>query len=88
MSDQQDLPPCSRLFVSVGTTITKEAIYEAFGVFGDIEDCNVPIDKIKGMPRGFAFVKFKKTSEAAAALEAMQAELWIQNTFLDPVFDI
>jgi len=64
-------PPCSRLFVSVGTTISQAAIEEKFSKYGEIEETSVPFDKVKRQPRGYAFVKFKKTSEAALALAAL-----------------
>jgi len=64
-------PPCSKLFVSIGTKFTETEVRDAFEPFGRIEDVYVPMDKMKEGPRGFAFVKYSKTSEAAAAVEAL-----------------
>lgn len=70
-SSPEIYPPCSKLFVSIGTQFTESEVRQAFEPFGRIEDIYVPMDKVKEGPRGFAFVKYSKTSEAAAAVEAL-----------------
>lgn len=67
----EDHPPCSRLFVSIGPNFTEDEVREAFQRYGDIEYLQIPRDKVKGGNRGYVFVKYKKTSEAAAAVEAL-----------------
>lgn len=71
MAKDMDFPPCSRLFASIGPNFTEEEVRDAFGAYGDIEHLSIPRDKVKNGPRGYAFIKFKKTSEAAAAFEAL-----------------
>ena len=67
----EDHPPCSRLFVSIGPNFTEDEVREAFQRYGDIEYLQIPRDKVKGGNRGYVFVKYKKTSEAAAAVESL-----------------
>ena len=67
----EDYPPCSRLFVSIGPNFTEEEVRGAFQRFGEIEYLQIPKDKVKGGNRGYVFIKYKKTSNAAAAVEAL-----------------
>lgn len=66
-----DTPTYSRLFIVCERVQTETSIRNAFSKFGTIEDVKVPRDRHSGMPKGIAYVKFSKASEAAAALEAM-----------------
>ena len=67
-------PPCSRLFVTIGPQFTEEEVRESFSAFGQIDDIYIPLDKAKGeqgVKRGFCFIKFARTSAAAAAMDAL-----------------
>lgn len=66
-----DTPTYSRLFVVCERQLTETNIRDAFSKFGELEVVKIPRDHRSGSPKGIAYVKFSKTSEAAAALEAM-----------------
>lgn len=47
---------------------TKKELEEALGEAGKITDVHIPVDRNTGRPRGFAFVEFSDSSEAAEAI--------------------
>jgi RNA recognition motif-containing protein len=47
---------------------TKRELEEALGEAGKITDVHIPVDRNTGKPRGFAFVEFSDSSEAAEAI--------------------
>ncbi|XP_075988845.1 RNA-binding protein 45-like [Anticarsia gemmatalis] len=67
----EDSPAYSRLFLVCDRRYKEDDFKEAFSKFGTIEDIRIPRDYNTGEPRGVAYIKFSKTSEAAAALEEM-----------------
>jgi RNA recognition motif-containing protein len=61
-----------RLFVgglASGTTL--ESLRAAFGRFGTLEDAAIIVDRSTGTSRGFGFVTFSASAEAAAAISGM-----------------
>ena len=66
-----DDPPNSRLFIVCGKQIDEEQFKEAFGVYGKIEEVWLLKDRNTKIPKGIAYIKFSKTSEAATAMEEM-----------------
>lgn len=40
-----------------------------FGRFGQIETCNIPVDRYTGKARGFGFITFKKVADAMKAMD-------------------
>ncbi|KAK9693507.1 RNA recognition motif [Popillia japonica] len=74
-----DTPPNSRLFVIGSKQLTEEDFREAFSKYGDIEEIWLVKDRATGERKGFTYVKFNKTSEAARALEALNGKV-IGNT--------
>lgn len=66
-----DFPTYSRLFIVSEKRVSEDEFREAFSKFGNIEDLKIPRDHTTGEPKGIAFIKFSKTSEAAKALEEM-----------------
>lgn len=75
-----DNPLYSRLFVVCERVLTETNIRDAFSKFGELEDVKMPRDRHSGFPKGIAYVKFSKTSEAAAALEAMNLRVLPNST--------
>lgn len=67
----EDSPVYSRLFIVCNKHYKEQDFRDAFSKFGTIEDIRIPLDHNTGEPRGVAYVKFSKTSEAANALEEM-----------------
>ncbi|XP_065565055.1 RNA-binding protein 45-like isoform X3 [Artemia franciscana] len=69
-----DDPPYSRLFVVCNKGVTEEELRPAFEEFGKVEEVWIVKDKSTGEAKGIAYVKFSKTSEAAAAMEALDGK--------------
>ncbi|XP_072935271.1 RNA-binding protein 45-like [Epargyreus clarus] len=67
----EDSPVYSRLFIVCDRNSTEQDFREAFSQFGTVENIRIPHDPNTGNAKGIVFIKFSKTSEAAAALEAM-----------------
>ncbi len=60
-----------RLFIrNLPFSATEDEIKEAFSPFGTIVECHIPIDD-KGRNKGYAFVKFTTSDEAANAKESL-----------------
>jgi len=58
-----------KLFVgNLNYTITTDQLREIFAAVGEVEDCNIVIDKLNNRSRGFGFVTLKNDSDLAAAL--------------------
>ncbi|XP_022187410.1 RNA-binding protein 45 [Nilaparvata lugens] len=72
---KSDEPPHSRLFIVCSKNVTKQHFEEAFEKFGHIEEIWIVKDKQTGDPKGVAYIKFSKTSEAALARENMNGEV-------------
>ncbi|CDW80921.1 polyadenylate-binding cytoplasmic and [Stylonychia lemnae] len=70
MSDQQDIDPRKLYIRNLAFEVVKQDIREAFDSYGEIEACDVPMEK-PGKCKGFAFVKFKNVEDAKIALEKM-----------------
>jgi len=68
-TEPEDTPPRSRLFVVCPKELTENEIHAAFSEFEDYDYSKVILDKQTGVSKGFAYVKFKKASSAAIALE-------------------
>jgi RNA recognition motif-containing protein len=58
-------------------TTTEDTLRETFGAHGDVEEVAIVTDRDTGRPRGFGFVTMPNSSEANAAIEALN------NTELD-----
>nr|XP_054773764.1 RNA-binding protein 45-like [Lytechinus pictus] len=64
-----DKPPNSRLFIICSKHQTESDLKEYFGQFGEVEDVFLVKDKMTREPKGVAYVKFAKFSQAAKAME-------------------
>ena len=51
--------------------ITKEQLQEAFGAIGPVQDVFMPLDKMTGRMRGFAFVEYESDDDAEKAIKAL-----------------
>ncbi|XP_024314042.1 nuclear localization sequence-binding protein-like [Brachypodium distachyon] len=66
-------PQDRKLFVGLGaskSSITVAMLREHFAKFGEVASVFQPKHKRTGMPRGFAFVQFKRREDAQRALTA------------------
>lgn len=62
----------SRIFVgNLPFDATQGEIEELFSQIGEIVEVFLPIDRLSGRPRGFAFVEFTDNSSAATAIEKL-----------------
>jgi nucleolin len=63
---------------------TQDALYEAFGAFGEVQNVRIPTDKETGRVKGFAYVEYGSVDEAQKALESLQeADIGGRNVRLD-----
>lgn len=67
-------PANSRLFIMCSRATTELQLEDAFRPFGNIEDIWITKDRRTHESKGIAYIKFAKTSEAAAALEEMNGK--------------
>ncbi|KAJ8734540.1 hypothetical protein PYW08_013790 [Mythimna loreyi] len=68
-SDDNHDDKFKRLFITIPYSTTEQDIRDAFGVYGQIESVVIQKDRHTGESRGFAYVTFRKFSEAALAFE-------------------
>jgi len=74
----KDLPVHSRLFVVHGKDTHESDLRDAFGAYGEVEDVNMlkkkDSDTRELVSTGVSFVKFKKASQAAKAIEELHGK--------------
>jgi len=58
--------------MSHGTT--EDQLRQAFESYGDVATVKIITDRDSGQPKGFAFVEMSTTSEATAAISAMNGK--------------
>src|SRR5436305_11523468 len=60
----------SKVFVgNLDFNTTKTEVQNLFSEIGEIRDVYLPMDRMSGRPRGFAFVEFASDEDAAKAIE-------------------
>ncbi|KAL5984174.1 hypothetical protein ACLOJK_018278 [Asimina triloba] len=65
-----------KIFVhGLGWDTTRDVLVSAFQSYGDIEDCNVVVDKVTGRAKGYGFVLFKTRRGAQKALKEPQKKI-------------
>ncbi|EGC31849.1 hypothetical protein DICPUDRAFT_8590, partial [Dictyostelium purpureum] len=67
--------PFSRIFILCSKNLTENNLYESFKTFGTIESCRIVIDKETNESKGYAYIKYSKTSAAALAIEEMNGKI-------------
>jgi cold-inducible RNA-binding protein len=66
-----------RLFVgNLSYEATEAELREHFGTVGPVTYCYLPTDRETGRPRGFAFVEFSDDSNAHAAIDRLNNQLF------------
>ncbi|GMH08086.1 hypothetical protein Nepgr_009926 [Nepenthes gracilis] len=69
-------PVHRKIFVhGLGWDTTTETLRNAFGQFGEIEDCKAVSDKVSGKSKGYGFILFKTRSGAHKALQQPQKKI-------------
>ncbi|KAK6936893.1 RNA recognition motif domain [Dillenia turbinata] len=76
ISSTQSDPVHRKIFIhGLGWDATKETLVSAFEQYGEIEDCNVVIDKLTGKSKGYGFVLFRTRVGAKKALKQPQKKI-------------
>ncbi|GAB4844013.1 hypothetical protein Ancab_013977 [Ancistrocladus abbreviatus] len=69
-------PVHRKIFVhGLGWDTTADTLRNAFGQYGEIEDCKAVIDKVSGKSKGYGFILFKSRSGARKALKQPQKKI-------------
>ncbi|XP_049887962.1 RNA-binding protein 45-like [Pectinophora gossypiella] len=66
--NKEDVPPFSRIFIVCSKELREQDLRAPFEEHGDIEDLYMPRDRNTGDSKGVAYIKYSKTSSAAAAI--------------------
>ncbi|XP_057540075.1 organelle RRM domain-containing protein 2, mitochondrial [Amaranthus tricolor] len=67
--------PSPNLFVSgLSKRTTTEGLKEAFAKFGEVVHAKVVTDRYSGYSKGFGFVRYASTEEAAAGIKGMDGQ--------------
>ncbi|XP_038208665.1 RNA-binding protein 45-like [Zerene cesonia] len=66
---KEDQPLYSRLFVVCSRLTKEQDLRKAFEEYGTIEDLFMPRNRTTGESKGVAYIKYSKTSSAAAAIK-------------------
>jgi RNA recognition motif-containing protein len=56
-------------------TVTEQQLREIFAVHGAVETVTIVVDRDTGEPRGIAFVEMTQTTEAQAAIDALDGKV-------------
>ncbi|MBF2009023.1 RNA recognition motif domain-containing protein [Chlorogloeopsis fritschii PCC 9212] len=57
--------------------VTEEDLRGVFGEYGKVKSVQVPMDRVTGRLRGFAFVEMDTESQETAAIEALDGAEWM-----------
>ncbi|XP_049885779.1 RNA-binding protein 45-like [Pectinophora gossypiella] len=68
-TDDHDDEKYRRIFINVAKTATEDMLQEHFSEFGHVESILIQRDRNSGESRGFAYIRYRKFSEAACAFE-------------------
>ncbi|KAJ0180949.1 hypothetical protein K1T71_003034 [Dendrolimus kikuchii] len=68
-SEDTDSTKYKRLFITITKNVEEDDVYDEFNKFGEVDSVNILRDWNTGEPKGFAYVLFKKFSDAAHAFE-------------------
>ncbi|XP_046968229.1 RNA-binding protein 45-like [Vanessa cardui] len=72
---REEKPPYSRIFVVCNKQLREEDLRARFDRFGVIEDLYMPKDRNTGESKGVAYIKYNKTSSAAAAIQELHMKI-------------
>lgn len=76
---KEEIPPYSRLFIVCSKQLKESDLKERFEPFGEVEDVYIPKDRGTGESKGVAYVKYFKTSAAAAAIRELHNKVHSQD---------
>ncbi|KAI3996331.1 hypothetical protein MKX01_026799 [Papaver californicum] len=74
LADQD--PSHRKLFVhGLGWETTSDKLREIFSTYGELEDCNVVVDKNTGKSKGYGFILYRHRKSASKALQEPQKKI-------------
>ena len=62
--------------------VTEGELEAEFSTYGKVESGAIPIDRLSGRPRGFAFVEMASKSEAEAAITGLSSKILKDRTIV------
>ena len=62
------------LIRNLARTITESELKQMFTAHGDVQSCNLVMDKSTGVSKGFGFVEMPKQGEAKAAMKSLNGK--------------
>ena len=62
------------LIRNLARTITESQLQTLFEPFGNIQSCNLVMDKASGRSKGFGFIEMPKPGEAKAAMKSLNGK--------------
>jgi cold-inducible RNA-binding protein len=72
-----------KLYVgNISYEVTEDEISAEFGAYGKVESVSIPVDRISGRPRGFAFVEMASKSESEAAITGLNGKTLKERTIV------
>ncbi|CAH0722136.1 unnamed protein product, partial [Brenthis ino] len=74
-TERKEESPHSRLFVVCNKQLREDDLLSRFECFGTIEDLYMPKDRNSGESKGVAYIKYNKTSSAAAAIKELHLKV-------------
>ncbi|PFH32542.1 RNA recognition motif-containing protein [Besnoitia besnoiti] len=64
---------CTLNVSSLTRNVREEHLRELFGLYGVVTSCTLAVDKVAGIPKGYAYVEFDSVQEAELAREHLNA---------------
>ena len=62
------------LIRNLARTTTESQLHTLFESFGNIQSCNLVMDKATGLSKGFGFIEMPKPGEAKAAMKSLNGK--------------
>ncbi len=59
---------------NLARSITESQLHTLFEEFGNVQSCNLVIDKKTGLSKGFGFIEMPKPGEAKAAMKSLNGK--------------
>lgn len=59
---------------------TEEELRDLFQTFGRVQSCNLVIDKVTGVSKGFGFVEMPKIGDAKSAIKNLNNKMVARNS--------
>jgi RNA recognition motif-containing protein len=65
-----------RIYVgNLSYSVTEEDLQKEFAGYGEVTSVDIPLDRMNGRPKGFAFVEMASKSEAESAIAGLNGKM-------------